>query len=172
MKLDVSKAFVRPMVEFPFEVDVPLEPQEINGDTISFDPVHLVGSYRMTDDVVHLEGTLRTTAHAPCALCLAPAQADVEVEFEENFSKNANEEEDGQFQYEGKQLPLDHMTLTLVLLNLPMRFTCDTACSAAVELKAWNEAETVWAEEAEEPQGTYRPFEGLQQLLDEEQKKQ
>ena len=30
MNLDVSKAFVRPMVEFPFEAEVPLEKQEIN----------------------------------------------------------------------------------------------------------------------------------------------
>jgi len=168
MFLDVSKAFVRPMVDFPFEAEVALGEQEINGDVVTFDPVKLEGSYCMTDDVVRLEGMLKATAHAPCAVCLTQADAQIEVEFAESFRKDADEEEDGMFRYEGKQLPLDHMTLTLVLLNMPMRFKCAGECKAAHELKAWNEAETVWAEEEEEPQGTYRPFEGLQQLLDEQ----
>lgn len=166
MFLDVSKAFVRPMVDFEFAVEVELEKQEVNGDEVTFDPVKLEGTYSMMDDMVRLEGRLSTVAHAPCAVCLADASAPVEVEFAESFRKDADEEEDGFFKYEGKQLPLDHMTLTLVLLNMPMRFKCDTECTAAAELKAWNEADTVWAEEEEEPQGTYRPFEGLQDLLD------
>ena len=168
MFLDVSKAFVRPMVDFDFEVEVPLEKQEVNGDEVSFEPVKLKGQYSMMDDMVRVEGTLQTVAHAPCSVCLADASAPIEIEFAESFRKDADEEEDGFFKYEGKQLPLDHMTLTLVLLNMPMRFKCAGDCKAAHELKAWNEAETVWAEEEEEPQGTYRPFEGLQQLLDEQ----
>ena len=166
MFLDVTKAFIRPTESFPFEVEVPLEAQQINGDDVVFEPVKLEGAYSMTDDIVRLEGRLRTVAHAPCAVCLSPAEAEVEVAFSENFRKDANEEEDGYFHYEGKQLPLDHMTLTLVLLNMPMRFKCEGECQAAAELKAWNEAETVWAEEEVEPQGTYRPFEGLQQMLE------
>ena len=165
MKLDVSKAFVRPMEDFAFEIEVPLEAQEINGDTVTFDPVVITGTYRMADNVVHVKGSLRTLAHAPCALCLAPVSAEVAVDFSEEFRKDADEEEDGCFRYEDKLLPMDHMTLTLVLLNMPMRFKCDGDCEAAAELKAWNEAETVWAEEEGEPQGTYRPFEGLQDLL-------
>jgi len=172
MILDVSKSFVRQMEEYPFEVEVLLEKQEINGDEVSFDPVQLCGTYSMTDDVVTLKGELYTIAHAPCAVCMETAHAVIEVSFCETFRKDADEEEDGCFRYENKQLPLDHMTLTLVLLHMPMRFKCEQECSAAIELKAWNEAETVWAEEEEDAQGTYRPFEGLQQLLDEEQKKQ
>lgn len=171
MFLDVSKSFVRPMADFDFEVEVPLEKMEINGDDVIFDPVKVKGTYCMTDDVVRLNGTLQTVAHAPCAVCLAPTSTPIEVEFAESFRKDADEEKDDCFCYEGKQLPLDHMVLTLVLLNTPMRFKCETECTAAVELKAWNEAETVWAEEEEEPQGTYRPFEGLKDLLGDEETK-
>ena len=58
------------------------------------------------------------------------------------------------------------MALTLVMLSLPMRFACGSAdCHAAMELKAWNEDEKIWAQEADEG-GTYRPFEGLNELLD------
>lgn len=166
MVLDVSKAFVRPMEAFPFELEMPLEPQQIGGDEVRFEPVRLKGTYCMTDDTVRLEGTLQTTAHAPCAICLRPASAPVSISFGESFRKDANEEEDGLFRYEGKQLPLTHMVLTLVLLNLPMRFTCAVPCEPEGELKPWNEQDTVWAEEEEG--GTYRPFEGLKEMLDED----
>lgn len=168
MKLDVSKAFIRPMIEFPFEVDVPLENQEINGDEVSFEPVHLEGTYVMNDDVIRLKGELRALAHAPCAVCLNTVDVPVEVSFEETFHKDADEEEDGTFRYEGKQLPLEYMTLTLVMLNMPMRFKCAGDCSADGELTVWDESTKIWAEEEEESSGTYRPFEGLQQMLNEQ----
>ena len=67
----------------------------------------------------------------------------------------------------GKLLPLERMTLTLVLLNMPMRFQCDHACTDGAGLTAWDEQKTVWAEDAGgEQQGTYRPFEGLADLLE------
>lgn len=167
MILDVTKAFVRPMEDFPFETTVELAPQDVNGDTVRFAPVEMQGTYSVLEDVVTLKGELETTAYAPCALCLEEASAPVKVSFQETFRKDADEEEDGCFRYEGKQLPLDHMTLTLVLLNMPMRFQCDHQCTSGAGLTAWNEQETVWAEEeGGEAQGTYRPFEGLADLLD------
>ncbi len=173
MNLDVTKAFVRPMEDFPFAVEVPLDTQDVNGDQVSFDPVKIEGTFSMIDDVVTLEGELHTVAHAPCALCMEIASAPVDVAFRETFRKDADEEEDGCFRYENKLLPLDHMTLTLVLLNMPMRFQCDHDCTGGAGLTAWDEQKTVWAEEDEgEQQGTYRPFEGLADLLEEGQKEQ
>ena len=173
MNLDVTKAFVRPMEDFPFEVEVALDTQDVNGDQVSFDPVKMEGTFSMIDDVVTLQGELHTVAHAPCALCMETASAPVDVAFRETFRKDADEEEDGCFRYENKLLPLDHMTLTLVLLNMPMRFQCDHDCTGGAGLTAWDEQKTVWAEEDDgEQQGTYRPFEGLAQLLEEEQKEQ
>ena len=166
MNLDVTKAFIRPMEDFPFEVEVELAPQDVNGDLVSFDPVRIEGTFSMIDDVVTLEGELHTVAHAPCALCMEPACAPVSVEFRETFRKDADEEEDGCFRYDSKLLPLEHMTLTLVLLNMPMRFQCDHDCTGGAGLTAWDEEKTVWAEEDDgEAQGTYRPFEGLADLL-------
>lgn len=170
MNLDVSKAFVRPMEDFPFEVEVQLEKQEINGDLVTFDPVQMSGMFSMIDDIVTLEGELHTVAYAPCALCMETASAPVDVAFRETFRKDADEEEDGCFRYDNKLLPLDHMTLTLVLLNMPMRFQCDHDCTGGAGLTAWDEEKTVWAEEGDsEQQGTYRPFEGLAALLKEEE---
>ena len=168
MFLDVTKAFVRPMEDFLFEVEVALGEQDINGDKVTFEPVKVSGTYSMLDDVVTLEGELHTVAHGPCALCMETASATVDVDFRETFRKDADEEEDGCFRYENKQLPLDHMTLTLVMLNMPMRFKCPGECSADGELTVWDESTKIWAEEEEESAGTYRPFEGLQQMLDEQ----
>ena len=168
MFLDVTKAFVRPMEDFPFEVEVTLEKQDINGDEVTFDPVKITGVFSMIDDIVTLSGDLSTVAHAPCALCMETAAAPINVSFSETFRKDADEEEDGCFRYDNKLLPLERMTLTLVLLNMPMRFQCDNDCTGGVGLTAWDEQKTVWAEEDDgEAQGTYRPFEGLADLLGE-----
>ena len=153
MELDVSRGFVHPATPFPFEARLTLEAQDVGGEAVTF-------------DAVRLEGRLTTTAHAACAVCLAPAEKAIEIDFDETFRKDANETEDECFRYEGKSVPLDHMALTLVMLSLPMRFVCGSAdCHAATELKAWNEAGKVWNEEPED-EGTYRPFEGLDELLD------
>ncbi len=166
MELDVSRGFVHPATPFPFEASLTLEAQDVGGETVTFDPVKLKGTYFVVDDTVRLEGKLMTRAHAACAVCLAPAEKAVEIDFDETFRKDANETEDECFRYEGKSVPLDHMALTLAMLNLPMRFVCGRPdCHAAMELKAWNEDEKIWAQEADEG-GTYRPFEGLNELLD------
>lgn len=166
MELDVSRGFVHPATPFPFEAKLMLEAQDVGGEAVTFDAVTLEGTYFVADDTVRLEGRLTTTAHAACAVCLAPAEKAIEIDFDETFRKDANETEDECFRYEGKSVPLDHMALTLVMLSLPMRFVCGSAdCHADTELKAWNEAGKVWNEEPED-EGTYRPFEGLDELLD------
>lgn len=165
MNLDISKAFLRPATPFAFEADVPLLQQDVNGETVSFDAVHLEGSYFVADDTVRVEGTLHTVAHASCALCLGPAEAPVEVTFDEMFRKDADENEDECFRFEGKTLPLDHMTLTLVMLNLPMRFVCSEGCKGTAEWQAWrNEAPETEAEE--EAEVTYQPFAQLKEMME------
>lgn len=122
MELDVSRGFVHPATPFSFETSLTLEAQDVGGETVTFDPVKLKGTYFVVDDTVRLEGKLMTRAHAACAVCLAPAEKAVEIDFDETFRKDANETEDECFRYEGKSVPLDHMALTLAMLNLPMRF--------------------------------------------------
>lgn len=170
MELDVSQGFLHPATPYPFQASLMLAPQDVGGETVTFAPVMLEGTYFVADDTVRLEGRLTTTARANCALCLGLAEKAVEVTFDETFRKDANETEDECFSYEGKVVPLDHMALTLVMLNLPMRFVCGRPdCHADVALKAWNEEEKTWAENDGET-ATYRPFEGLDVLLDEEKR--
>ena len=66
---------------------------------------------------------------------------------------------------EGKAVPLDHMALTLAMLNLPMRFVrqAGLSCRRGAESLECEEGK-VWREEPE-GEGTYRPFEGLDVLM-------
>ncbi len=163
MELDVSKAFVAPGTEFPFQARVDLPPQDVTGETIRFDPVALEGSYCVLEDSVHLKGSLMTTAHGACALCMEEAAAPLKLDFAEVFRKDANETEDEVFCFQGKSVPLDQMSLTLVMLNLPMRFLCREGCPGSREFQAWQNAESPSSREEGTP--TQRPFEVLQSLL-------
>lgn len=163
MELDVSKAFVSPATPFPFEAEVDLEPQEMYGELVSFDKVALKGSFFAADNVVRVTGELSTVAHCACARCMKPASAKVEVAFDETFRRDANETEDEFFRYEGKSLPLDHMTLTLVMLNLPIRFLCKDNCEGSAEWQTWQQQNH--KSSCEDGSPTQRPFEALQSLL-------
>ena len=67
MELDVSQGFVHPATAFPFQAELTLEAQDVGGETVTFDPVTLEGSYFVVDDTVRLEGRLTTMARAACA---------------------------------------------------------------------------------------------------------
>ncbi len=162
MLLDVSKAFVAPGTAFPFQAKVNLPPQDVLGEVVILDEVDLQGTYCVLQDAVHVEGTLRTTAHAACVLCMEPARSPLVVSFAEVFRKDANQQEEEAFSYEGKSVPLDSMALTLTLLNLPMRFVCSENCKGTAELQAWQKDVKSSCQDGLPMQ---HPFEALQHLL-------
>ena len=168
MKLDVLHVLRNPGTEYAFSAEQTMAPQDVSGSEVSFDPVQLTGVLMAADDgSVTMDGRLTTVAHAQCANCLAPASSVVEGEFRETFIFEGDPEDDEHFAYQGSALDLEKITLSYVLLNLPMRFKCPVECRADGELKAWNEAEKIWAEEETENEGTYRPFEQLKQMMEE-----
>lgn len=87
MELDVSQGFVHPATAFPFQAELTLEAQDVGGETVTFDPVTLEGSYFVVDDTVRLEGRLTTMARAACAVCLAPAEKAVEIDLTKPFAR-------------------------------------------------------------------------------------
>ena len=163
MELDVSKAFLTPGTEFPFEGKESMPPQNVMGETVTFDQVSLRGTYMALEDHVRLRGTLDTTAHGACARCMEPADVQIHVEFGENFRKDIDEAEAEDFRFEGKTISLTQMTLALVMLNLPMRFLCKEGCLGSEELQAWQNEYAPSSREEGTP--TQRPFEALKSLL-------
>ncbi|MCE5344065.1 MAG: DUF177 domain-containing protein [Eubacteriales bacterium] len=166
MELDVTKALQAPGTVFPFTASVVLPPQDVIGETVTFDAVSLRGQYSTWDGAVRLAGEMTTTAHAICALCLQPADIPMSLPFDETFRRDVNELEDDAFVYEGNRVALFQMTLTLIMLNLPMRFVCQEDCEGSEAYRTFNQQELDNSNE-EEPR-TQRPFEALQSLLDEE----
>ena len=164
MELDVTQALLRPGEAFPFQADVSIPPQVVGSETVTLDTVRLTGTYTTMDGQVYVSGTLVTTAHAPCARCLMTVDTPLEIPFQETFRKDAVETEDEDFHYEGTAVSLDHLSLTLTMLNLPMRFLCDENCQGSKELQKYRPNPKSSCQE-----DTQRPFEALKQLLEEDE---
>lgn len=163
MFLDISKGFLFAEQDLPFQTEVILEPQIVFGEELRFSPVHLEGTYQVTaEDTVVVKGNLETAVYAHCSLCSAEVVLPLAIDFDEVFTKTADEIEEEEFLYEGKKLPLDHMTLTLCMLQIPMRFVCPEGCKEDVEVFLGHEE---YRPHPEEETATYYPFADLAEKL-------
>lgn len=161
MKLDVLHALRNPGTGYAFNVEQTIAPQDVGGEEVTFDPVTLTGHLTANEDgSVVLEGNLTTTAHAHCAKCLSPASASVTGDFRETFLHGGDPEDDEIFTYEGAKLDMEKLTLTHVLLNLPMRFLCKEDCKGFEEYERANQQK-----HCQDDANVQRPFAALQQLL-------
>ena len=172
MLLDVSTAFTRPGERIPFRHEVTIPPQAIFGETIAFpEPAVFEGTLMLEDHSLLLEGRFQAEARGSCAYCLAPASYQVDVPFDEVFlhvdklsqtvPDHTGEEE--QMTFQGKEVDLSQLALTLAVLDLPMRLVCD-ACSEQQALEGPDDTHACQKETA-----TVHPFSALQQLLTKDQ---
>jgi uncharacterized protein len=158
MKLDVSDALSHPGQEYRFSGTQAIADQEISGDTVRMDDCETEGSFMADEDGnIAVRGKLRTVAHAPCANCLAEAQAEVENDFDEVFQRNGDPEDDEIFAYEGHEVSLDKLVMSYAVMALPIRFLCREDCPG-FEYRDPDAA-------PQEP-GIQYPFAGLRQLLE------
>ena len=134
MLLDVSRALRAPGETFPFVHHERIAPQDIHGEQVTFDePVVLEGRFSMSGADLTLEGTLSATAHSRCCNCLEMADVDLFVPFREVFTKvdrnrpDAGDDPD-RWVFTGSKIELEHLTLTLALLELPIRILCRPDC--------------------------------------------
>ena len=100
MFLDVSKALRSPGTPIPFQLTLEIPAQDVLGEEITFDSLQIEGYSEGVGESIILDGKLKTTAHAPCANCLAPAQAELEVPFRETFVHGAQPDDPDVFSYE------------------------------------------------------------------------
>ncbi|MCL1854880.1 MAG: DUF177 domain-containing protein [Clostridia bacterium] len=165
--LDVSNALLTPGTSFPFTAKASLPPQDVMGETVTIDEIALEGVYTALQDAVHLRGMLCAMVRGLCARCLKPAELSLEIPFAEAFRKDADEWQGEDFRYEGHTVSLDQLVLTLVTLNLPMRFLCKADCDGRKELQAGQVV--VSKGSCEDGTPVQRPFEALQRLLKKEE---
>lgn len=166
MKLDVSRALKSPGESYPLSVEQAIAPQDILGETVTFDPARLDGSYMALEGGnVAIRGRLTTCAHARCANCLAPAHAAVSEPFEELFRLGGDPEDSEIFTYTGQEIDLERLAMSYAVLGLPMRFLCEEGCRRSPAF-ADADVDVCLCQEEELP--GQRPFAALKQLLAQE----
>lgn len=173
VKLDITDALRRPGEIFPFIHEALIEPQDIMGGTVTFDTVRMEGSFVLNDGKLYLKGRLATTAHGTCAKCVEDADYPVNLSFDEVFSRKGERDEEeaddldqtDRLAYDGPRLAVDQLALTLVVLELPMRFLCKEDCEGLSGITQMNRE----ADADQDELTTQHPFSALQQLLNKDQ---
>ena len=172
MLLDISRALRAPGEEIPFLHRDAIPPQEIFGETVEFSDVLLSGFFSAMEDSLRIYGTLRAVAHGHCAGCLKPVDYPVEVPFDETFIRQSRylpQEDPGEEErwiFEGSKVELSHLSMTLAVLDLPIRFECGGSCPALAGLPS-EDSFTTHACQKDMPD--QHPFSALQQLLTKDQ---
>lgn len=172
--LDISRALRTPGEDFPFIHRDAIPPQEIFGETVTFDDVLLSGHFSFAGESLYIRGTLTAIANGSCAGCLKPVKLPLEVSFEEIFARQTRysapvEEEDPEeerLMFEGSKVELSHLALTLAVLDLPMRFTCGDDCPALAAMQPEDDTPT---HACQKDMPDQHPFSALQQLLTKDQ---
>ncbi len=170
MLLDISRALRVPGEEIPFQHRDRIPPQEIFGETVTFDDPVLTGFILAAGDSLRIRGTLTCTAHGHCAGCLKAVDQPLETAFDEVFVRQGRyprqdeSPEEEQMVYEGSKVELSHLVLTLVLLEMPMRLVCGGDCPALRDLQPDQEPSA-----CQEDMPDQHPFSALQQLLNKDQ---
>ena len=158
MKLEVSEAIAHPGQEYRFSGLQAIADLEIGGDPVHLDDCAVEGVFMSDGDGnIAVKGRLHTLAYAPCARCLAQAQAPVENVFDETFLRGGDPEDNEIFAYDGHELSLDRLVMSYAVMALPMRFLCKADCPGL----AYRDPDVAPAEP-----GIQYPFAGLRQLLE------
>ena len=178
MFLDVSSALRDPGTEYPFTHHEIIPPQQVLGDTLSFDdPIILEGTAMVLQDKLFLRGTMAFTVHAHCANCLEEVVRSYRIPLSETavyedkrapkVEKDEDEEEDeDQLRFSGYKIDLSHLALTLAILEMPIRFLCKKGCKGFAEEPRDNNQQ---ANASREELDRENPFAALQQLLKKDQ---
>lgn len=172
MMLDISSALRLPGAEIPFELQETLPEQDILGETVRFpEAAMLTGTFTLADETLFIKARLQATAHASCARCLGPVEYLVDVPVEESFRRVQQRPADSEDPWEeqlvftGKRVELGQLVLSLVLLDLPIRFLCGTGCSGTPD----GAGDMVSPDNNEMTLDGARPFSALKQLFTKDQ---
>lgn len=141
MMLDISLALRSPGTAIPFVHRQSLEDTPVLGETVTFpQPAVLAGTCSVVDDALVIKGRLSVTARGECARCLSPVDYPVDVAVHETFFRaDPREAAEGdsweeRLVFTGTRVDLSHLILSLVLLDLPIRFLCAQGCQSPQEI--------------------------------------
>lgn len=141
MMLDISLALRSPGTAIPFVHKEGLEDTVILGETVTFPaPAVLKGTCSIVDNALLIKGRLSVTAKGTCARCLSPVDYPVNVPVHETYLRADPREEvkddpwEERLVFTGTKVDLSHLIMSLVLLDLPIRFLCAQGCQPLEEI--------------------------------------
>ncbi len=134
MKIDVTGLRRGIGREATYEFSETIQPVELSGETIRFEPAHII--LRLVSAGETIEGYFRVSsgAHMLCSLCLKPMVVPIDVEFMVSYQQAPVESKmdessinDVVFYHEDLVDVSEDLRQHLIL-ELPMKPVCDPAC--------------------------------------------
>lgn len=139
MLLNVVDAQKIPGVKHPFSLEEALEPVEFGGEVFRFTRlISVEGCMTGVGESIALEGKILAALEGACARCLEPAAFELELPFTESFVRQVDEDESDAFVYEGTQIELDEMVMSVLFTHLPMQILCSEECKGLCSMCGTN----------------------------------
>lgn len=135
MKLDIEniKKGNKSTVDLDFSLN--LNTIDYDGDIIKVKtPVDISGKLYIIDSRLYLNLKIKTDLEATCSRCLElfnyPFKSNINVELvhEDLLNQQEEEIEDDIIYYQENIVDLDDLVKEHILMNIPMKFICDTSC--------------------------------------------
>ncbi|WP_297519439.1 DUF177 domain-containing protein [uncultured Clostridium sp.] len=118
-KKEISKA-----IDLVVKKDTIILPGE---DVKVLQAIEFNGKAKIVEDVIALEGSIKTKLELECSRCLGSFCIDVDTDIQEKFSNNVKEDESIAF-IEGDILDVSEAIVSNVISTLPIKRICDEQC--------------------------------------------
>lgn len=105
---------------------------ELQGDLIAFSDVQVSGWAKNVGGKIYVRGSITAGASLTCSRCLAPFSVLIEPSFEETYfgdgGAGSRDLGDAGRIYRGERIDLSDVIIESLILTLPMKSVCRTAC--------------------------------------------
>ena len=86
------------------------------------------GTITNRDNILLLDGNLKTTYKSECYRCLKPVGGALDIVVKENFTNSDDAEQNDMYYFNGKILDIGKALIDNIILNLPMKQLCSADC--------------------------------------------
>lgn len=128
MKVDVSDIIGNngALMEITVEEE-PVDKEPMEGYLLD-EKLFFEGTITNRDDILLLDGSLKTTYKSECYRCLKPVGGTLNIRIKENFINSDDAEQNDMYYFNGKILDISKALSDNIILNLPMKQLCGNNC--------------------------------------------
>jgi len=96
------------------------------------------GTVTNRNEILLLDGSLKTTYRSECYRCLAPVGGTLDIVIKENFINSDDAEQNDMYYFNGKILDISKALIDNIILNLPMKQLCSNNCKGLCSICGGN----------------------------------